>query len=451
MTIRADAGKTIDRTAPETEPVNLFVLGLDDFNRDKLEAVAYDQPIRFHPVLDLAALTSSEDFDLEGTLKRAEAEIREHPKRAHGLVNYWDFPVSLLTAMLAQRLGLPGPSLEAVLGCEHKYWSRLQQRQVAPDHVPQFEAVDPFDDAAIDAIGVDYPFWIKPVKGFSSHLGFRIGNRADLDRAIEEIRAEIAEIGNAFNDFMAHAEVPREVSNIGGNHCLVEGLIGGSQCTLEGFVHNGRMHAYGIVDSFRYPNGSSFSRYQYPSGLPRRVTSRMIEIAEAVLSRIGLDNNAFNMEFFWDQRRDRIWILEINPRISQSHGDLFQKVDGIPHHQVVTDLAMGIQPTWQPGEGVFPCAAKLFLRRFSDARVTRVPTADEIEAVIERFPGTLVEIPVVEGMLLSELEAQEQDSYSYNHAIIFMGERSGRRLLANFNQLKEMLRFEFDENIGGVA
>lgn len=449
--VLGNAGETNIRTASTIEPVNLFVLGLDDFNRDKLEAVAYNQPIRFHPLLDLAALTSHEDFDVEATLARAEAEISNQPHQPHGLVNYWDFPVSLLTAMLARRLGLPGPGLEAVLGCEHKYWSRLQQKQVAPEHVPMFEAVDPFDDEAIDAIGVDYPFWIKPVKGFSSHLGFRVGNRGDLDRAIAEIRAGISEIGNAFNGFMEHAEVPPEVASIGGNHCLVEGLIGGSQCTLEGFMFGGRMHAYGIVDSFRYPNGSSFSRYQYPSGLPRRVKMKMTELAEAVLGLNGLNNNAFNMEFFWDRRRDRIWILEINPRISQSHGDLFQKVDGIPNHQVVVDLAMGVQPQWQPGDGEFRRAAKLFLRRFSDARVTRVPTQKEIDAVIERFPGTLVEIPVHEGMLLSEMEAQEQDSYSYNHAILFMGARSGRRLRANFKEAKKMLPFAFDENIGGPA
>jgi len=445
------ADDTVDRAVPETGPANLFVLGLDDFNREKLEAVAYNEPVRFHPVLDMDALTSREDFDVEATLAQAEAEIRAHRHRAHGLVNYWDFPVSLITAMLARRLGLPGPSLEAVLGCEHKYWSRLQQKRVAPDYVPMFEAVDPFDDAAIDAIGVDYPFWIKPVKGFSSHLGFRVGNHADLQRAIAEIRAGIAEIGNAFNAFMDHAEVPTEVARIGGNHCLVESIIGGSQCTLEGFMFDGRMHAYGIVDSFRYPNGSSFSRYQYPSGLPRRVTAKMIEIAEAVLVDIGLDNNAFNMEFFWDRRRDRIWILEINPRISQSHGDLFQKVDGIPNHQVVVDLAMGVQPQWHAGDGEFRRAAKIFLRRFSDGRVTRVPSAAEIDAVIERFPGTLVEIPVHKGMLLSELESQEQDSYSYNYAIIFMGARSGRRLRANFREVEQMLAFEFDENTGGRA
>lgn len=70
----------------------------------------------------------------------------------------------------------PEPANLFVLGCEHKYWSRLQQRQVAPEYVPMFEAVDPFNDAAMDAIGVDTPFWIKPVKSFSSHLGFRVGN-----------------------------------------------------------------------------------------------------------------------------------------------------------------------------------------------------------------------------------------------------------------------------------
>ncbi len=430
---------------PQNRSTHLFVLGLDELNRDKLESVVAEEPIRVHPVLDLAALTSHEDFDVGATLDRAERQIRAHSEPVGGIINFWDFPVSLLAPILARRLGLSAPSLRGVLGCEHKYWSRVLQRRVAAEHVPPFESVDPFDDEALARIGVDYPFWIKPVKSFSSHLGFRVRHRRDLHRAIGHIRQGITEIGYAFNSFMERADLPADISSVGGNHCLVEGLIGGSQCTLEGFVHRGEMSAYGFVDSFRYPNRSSFSRYQYPSGLPRRVMKRMEEIARTVLEEIGLDDSAFNMEFFWDRRRGRIWILEINPRISQSHGDLFEKVDGIPHHQILVDLARGHRPCWTGREGDFRCAAKFFLRRFSDARVARVPTEAEIAEVVRRFPGALVDVPVREGMKLSDLDPQEQDSYSYNYAILFMGASSGRRLRVGFNAVREALPFVFED------
>jgi len=424
--------------------VDLFVLGLDDFNRRKLEAVDLSQPLEFHPLLDLEGVTSSADFDVRAALDEAERQLRAFDGTIDGLIGYWDFPVSLMVPILAARLGLRAPSVDSVITCEHKYYSRLVQRRVAPEHVPRFQAVDPFDDAALAAIDIDYPYWIKPVKSYSSHLGFRIASREDLDEAIGEIRAGIGELGNAFSDFMDYADLPGRVEKVGGNHCIVEGLIGGRQCTLEGFVSGGEVEIYGIVDSFRYPNGSTFSRYQYPSSLPRPVRGRMVELARAVIAETGLDHSAFNMEFFWDRGKDRVWILEINPRISQSHGDVFEKVDGSPHHRVIVELALGRKPRWENGNGEFGAAAKVFMRAFEDARVKRVPTAGELEALRQQHPGLEVEVLVEAGMRLSELEDQDQDSYSYAYAIVFIGASSAKRLRGRIAEVRDTLGFELE-------
>lgn len=426
-----------------SQVLDLFVLGLDDFNRRKLDAVDIGEPLEFHPLLDIEGVTSSADFDVMGALAEAERQLRAFDGTVDGIIGYWDFPVSLMVPILAARLGLKAPRVDAVITCEHKYYSRVVQKRVAPDHVPGFQAVDPFDDAALEAIELDYPYWIKPVKSFASHLGFRIGNRKDLDRAVAEIRAGITELGNAFSDFMEFADLPGRIEKIDGNHCIVEELIGGEQCTLEGFASNGEVEVYGIVDSFRFANGSTFSRYQYPSQLPRRVKQRMIEIAQAVIDETGLDHAAFNMEFFWDRGKDKVWILEINPRISQSHGDVFEKVDGAPHHRIITELALGRRPRWVHGEGDFACAAKVFLRAFEDAVVTRVPTEDEIEALAQEHRGMQLKVLVDEGMRLSELADQDQDSYSYAYGILFVGASSAKRLRERIRTLKQSLRFEF--------
>ena len=424
--------------------IDLFVLGLDDFNRRKLEAVDLGQPVNFHPLLDIEGVTSSVDFDVGAALDEAERQLRSFDGTIDGIIGYWDFPVSLMVPILAKGLGLRAPSVDSVITCEHKYYSRLVQRRVAPENVPRFQAVDPFDDAAVEAIEIGYPYWIKPVKSFSSHLGFRIGSRDDLDEAIDEIRAGIGELGNAFSDFMDHADLPGRVEKVGGNHCIVEGLIGGRQCTLEGFVSSGEVEIYGIVDSFRFPNGSTFSRYQYPSSLPRPVRQRMIELARAVIAETGLDHSAFNMEFFWDRGKDQVWILEINPRISQSHGDVFEKVDGSPHHRVIVELALGRKPRWESGKGEFGAGAKVFMRAFEDARVTSVPTAGEIEALKQQHPGLEVEVLVEAGMRLSDLEDQDQDSYSYAYAILFVGASGAKRLRERITEIKDALAFEME-------
>ncbi len=61
-----------------------------------------------------------------------------------GVTSFFDFPGTMIAAILAERFGLPGPPLESLFKCEHKYWSRLEQAAIAAEHVPRFAAVDPF-------------------------------------------------------------------------------------------------------------------------------------------------------------------------------------------------------------------------------------------------------------------------------------------------------------------
>ncbi len=425
---------------------NIFVVGLDGFNRQKLDALGMgDEGYSFLPLLTVDEVTADADFPLQARLDEAARTVEETPGGAAAIIGYWDFPVSLMVPLLCRRFQLPAPSLESVLRCEHKYWSRVEQRAEAPAHVPPFTALDPFDDDAVANLELDYPFWLKPVKSFASRLGFRIRRRSDLQRAITAIRTGIIDVGKPFNDFLQRADVPDEIAWVDGTHCIAEGLISGLQCTLEGFVHNGEAEVYGVVDSIRHANRSTFTRYQYPSRLPRAVQERMKELARRVVGRVELDASAFNVEMFWDPARDRIWLLEVNPRISQSHGDVFAKVDGVPNHRVVVDLSLGRWPEWTKGGGPFRRAGKFFLRRFRDARVVRTPTGEDLRRLSLEIPGTLVEVPVRPGMRLSEVEPGDQDSYSYMYARAYVGAGSQRELMERYTRVVKALPFEFVE------
>jgi hypothetical protein len=108
---------------------------------------------------------------------------------------------------------------------------------------------------------------------------------------------------------------------------LNEGVSSSKQCRLEGFVCNGQVDSHGIVDSYRHPNRVSFSRYQYPSRLSRAVQDRVFDASSQIMTHLGFDNSGFNIEYFYDRRQDKLWLVEINPRIAQSHSDLFKKLD----------------------------------------------------------------------------------------------------------------------------
>ncbi|SDF92652.1 ATP-grasp domain-containing protein [Limimonas halophila] len=424
------------------------VIGLNAFNRAKLEALRGAEAITFHGILDPDELVYDvAGFDLAAALAKAETEIRAIDGGVDAIVGYMDFPVSTMLPLLCARFGTRTPTLESLLMCEHKYWSRLVQREVIPDNVPAFTAFDPFDPEAlgrIGAAGIGFPFFVKPIKSSGARLGFRIDTPEDFAAAAERLRAENEVVSAPFNRILDHAELPDAVRRVNGHHCLAESIIGGHQCTVEGYVHDGEVTVYGIVDSVRYPHVISFFRYDYPSTLPERVQQRMRELAATVMRRTDVDNAPFNIEFFWDEALDRIWLLEINPRISESHCDLFEKVDGVSNQQVAIDLALGMKPRMPWREGAYTLAAKVFHRVFvADATVTRVPTQAEIDAVRARVPGTLVAVQVRERMRLSELP--EQDSYSYAVAWIWLGAHSRAELLAKYRAVLDGLPFAFDE------
>lgn len=423
-------------------PANVFVFGLTEFNLDRLQRVRGAENLRFHRLLDREELVERDHYPIREILDQARQRLRQFSGSVDGIVHYIDFPVSTIVPILTREFGLPSASLEAVLTCEHKYWSRVEQARLIPEHTPKFTAFDPFDAHALDQLEqkIGYPFWIKPVKSFSSYLGFRINGPQDFREAIPRIRKEIGRFAEPFDYLLDQLQLPAAIQGVGGGHCIAEGIIGGRQCTLEGFAKDGEVHTYGVVDSIREANRSSFGRYQYPSALPRHVQERMKNVAARFMQGIGWDNAPFNIEFFWDRERDQIWLLEVNTRISESHTDLFEKVDGTSNHEVAVDLALGRKPDFRLGAGEFSMAGKFFLRTHENARVRRVPKPETVSQLEREFPGTHIQILAEESGDLSDM--MDQDSYTFCLAQIFIGGHDQKDLLARYRQIRDRLDFD---------
>lgn len=426
---------------------NVFVVGMNDFNAERLTRLRGVEDVVFHPLLTPAQVYETQEFDIPAMLEEARGTLRSFDGSVDAIVGYMDFPVSTMLPILCREFGTRQTSLESLLKCEHKYWSRSVMREVIPEHVPRFTAFDPFDDAALSRVGeadLRFPFFVKPIKSSGSRLGFRIDSPEDFDYAIEKLRGEISTISEPFNHVLDQADLPDNIRAIDGGYCMAEQVIGGRQCTVEGYVHDGEVVPYGTVDSIRYPQVLSFYYYYYPSHLPRRVRETMYDITRKVMAHIGYDNAAFNIEYYWDEVQDRIWLLEINTRIAQSHCDLFEMVDGVSHQQVTIDLALGRRPDMPVGEGDSNVAAEFFYRVFfNDATLARVPTNAEIAVAAEQVPGTRIASHVRKGMRLSELP--EQDAYSFAVASIWMGASKQSKLLWGYEQVLKRLHYEFSD------
>ena len=419
---------------------NIFVVGLDDFNLRMIRSLKNGENYNIHGLLDIQRLIDSGKYRLYDMLELADSELRKFNGSIDGIVGYTDFPVSTIVPILCERFNVPGPTLESVLKCEHKYWSRLEQKKVVSEFIPAFIEFNPFDSNPLEQIPFDYPFWIKPVKSTGSQLGFRIKNKKDFNKAIKVLRENIG-LFKPFDHLLDMIQLPPEVAKVNSSYCLAEQIISGRQCTLEGYVFNGQVITYGIIDSIREPNRTSFARYQYPSLLPKNVRDKMSRITEIIMSHIGFNNSAFNVEFFWNRKDDKVWLLEINTRIAQSHSDLFLKVDGVSNHQIMFDVALGQNPRFPERQGKFQVAGKFFLREYQDKLITGIPEQEDVEALNEIIPGALVDTLGKAGMKLSEIP--EQDSYSYASAFIYLGGKNQKELLQKFKQCRKLLKFQY--------
>lgn len=421
---------------------NIFMLGLNEFNYEKMRSLEHFSDYEFYSVIPPEEAEDAASYDLEKLIQQICDYLDDFDGSIDAIVTYIDFPMSLITPILCKRYGVPSASLESVLKCQHKFWSRLEQSRVVPEHIPKFQVFDPMVDDPYSQIELDFPFWIKPVKSAGSYLGFRINNQQQFREKVQVIRENIGRLAGPLDYVMDYAEIPDEIAEVSGHYCVAEQIIGGRQCTLEGYVHDGEVNIHGVVDSIRFPNLSTFSRYEYPSLLPKGVQDRMQRITEELLHFIGYDNNSFNVEFFWNKAKDRIWLLEVNTRISQSHSDLFENVDGAANHQITVELGLGKDPHFPKRKGDYPCAAKFFFRRWEDGIVKKAPTDGEIEKIQEEMPGVLIVPQALEGMKLSEM--LEKDSYSYELAWIFVGGKDHKDLMRKYQECIGKLDYEFE-------
>jgi biotin carboxylase len=425
------------------QPRNVFVLGMTDLQREELQSMRNAARYRFHSLLDYETLVRDTNYDFDALLDQARAQLAEFSGPVDAIVCHWDFPSSLLAPVLSHEHGIPAPSVTSMLQCEHKYWSRLEQQRSVPEVVPGFAAFDPFADDALDQVGLPYPFWVKPVKAHSSNLGFEIHDEKEFEAALEEIRAEITDVGDAFNQVLSRVDLPESLRGADGNTCLAEEIITGIQVAPEGVVAQGRFSVHGIVDMHKDPSGHSIDHLDYPAvTVPAEVQQRMVDTAERFLRHIGYDNGAFNVEYMWDPETDLLRLIEVNTRISQSHTELFLKVDGTSNHEVAIDVALGEAPEMPHGEGPFAVAGQWHIFHDADALVHGVPGEKELDALERALPGTKVTLQVAPGDRLSDLP--HQDSYRFKLGSVYLGADDHDQLAARFRQAVDLLPFELE-------
>ena len=329
-----------------------------------------------------------------------------------------------LAAVLAERLGLPGPGREGFMRCHDKLASRRVQAEVVPDATPAFAPVE-LDDPDARA-PLPYPFFLKPVSAHLSQLAYRIDGPDDFAAALAAARAQIDAI----------TSYDRTLEGRTFRTLVAEELLDGALVTFEGFICRGRVTPIGVTDAVLHPNEISFLRFEYPSALPGETQARMADVASLLMPALGFDRSLFNIEFF--VRPDgSITIVEVNGRMASQFAPLVKAVHGVSSYELQLDLAAGREPTLPaPRSGIV--AASFVMRSYEDAVVRAVPDPTE---VLERFGHAHVEVLVRPGHRLSE---NDDDVVSHRLALIALAGPDRESVLRRYDEAARMMPFDLD-------
>ena len=374
-----------------------------------------------------------DDLDV---LAYIEDVVARERGRVDGVTSSSDYPGATVAAAVATELGLPGPRPEDVVRCSHKLLSRERQREAAPEAVPWFAGVR-YDQAA--QAELEYPCFVKPVKGSFSQHARRVDSREELVRFLS--RPSVADYCERylaiFNQLVEHwTPFQRD-----GRWFIAEGLLTGAQVTVEGYTQGGEVTLLGVVDSVMHPGTNSFARFDLPSRHPPERVEAMRELAARVMRRMGLESAMFNMELVVDERDGHLSILEINPRICGQFGDLYAKVHGTSGFRAQLDLAVGERPTFRRFAGPHGVAASVPLRTFERVRVRRVPDEADLRRLRELQPDTLVWLEASAGQLLDP-EDPAEDGRSVRYAVLNLGAQDPKDLERRTAEARATLELE---------
>ncbi|WP_300463197.1 hypothetical protein [Desulfobacula sp.] len=421
---------------------NIFVAGLDEFNLEILKRIKDGASMEFHPLLHYSEIRDSDEYPVKELIKKCEKRLERFNNTIDGVIGYFDFPSTDIVPIICKKYNLPSTSIESVMTIENKLWARKEQQKVIKEHIPRFVGFNPDDIQSPKQVNLLFPFWIKPIRSFKSYLAFKITDKKAFLKGMEALKRDVWKITKPFRTLMDHADIPEDFQPFLDCSCIAESMEIGNQCTVEGYVYDDEVICYGIVDSISEQDRSSLIAYEYPSRLPDSVQEKMFDLSRRIMTHLRYNNATFNIEYFYNPEEGRISLLEINPRCSQSHAHLFEKVDGTSNLAVMVDLAMGKKPEFKKGGGPFNVAAKYMVRSYEDGIITRVPDRMDIRELQHRFPGTEIKLHVDSGTRLSGL--YNQDSYTYELMDIYLGGNDCRDLTDKYEACLNMLGFSMD-------
>ncbi|MFD8889151.1 ATP-grasp domain-containing protein [Streptomyces sp. NPDC059566] len=314
--------------------------------------------------------------DTEGLIRAAEAVAAEH--RVVGVFSY-DETLVVTTALIAERLGLPGLTPRGADNCRNKHNTR-QLLTAAGLPQPHFAYVTDAESALATADSFGYPVVLKP-RGMGASIGvIRVDDAAGV-RAAFEVADAASRGGNSDYE--------------GG--VLVEECVMGPEISIDGLVFDGAWtplflahKEVGLAPYFE-ETGHVVSATD-----PLLADEELLGILRDAHRELGIGHGITHTEVKLTTRGPVI--IEVNARLG---GDLIPYLGslatGVEPGELAAEVAAGVRPEWAPTESRTVGIRFLYPPENGTVRSVDVPATADVPGLLETnvmvAPGATLLLP----------------------------------------------------------
>ena len=242
----------------------------------------------------------ADTFNHSESLRAVDAFIKANPAvKIEGALTFWEDDV-LLTAKIADKFDFIGVPFALAKQARNKYLFRefcLNNGVRAPHH----RLIKGNDDLEYVIQNFKFPLVIKPAYGSSSAFVMQVKTADDLKAGYGFVKKSLStDTESALND---------------GGDIFIEEYIEGDEVDVDILLQHGKIKFYCISDNYNKERGEFFldSGQATPSTLPDAVQAGLIESAEEVLEKLGIQNGCIHFEAKVD--KDGSVPLDVNLRM----------------------------------------------------------------------------------------------------------------------------------------
>ncbi|MBF5001849.1 ATP-grasp domain-containing protein [Nocardia sp. BSTN01] len=281
-----------------------------------------------HPLLGADNIFTTETNDA--------AALVPYVRRLHelfafdGVLSSCDYYLPAVAA-IAEDLGLPGPSREAVdAACRKDRTRAVCEAAGVPG--PSFAVAQHWDELSGAARELGYPLVVKPVDLCGGMFVRRVDDVVQLRRAFEAIAG-----------FPVNARGQLRAPQI-----LIEECVHGPEYSVETVTVRGQTTVVGVTDK-QLSGAPAFieAGHMFPAAVSADERAALADVACAAIDALGLDDTVAHTEIKCGAEGPRL--IEVNPRPAGNRiTELVRRVTGIDLAAVHAEVAAGGIPDVTP-------------------------------------------------------------------------------------------------------